>query len=120
LQGAVSAESGAKISQGQAVTPVIIGVAPAEAHRQEEITPEMITLLSGWRHSGFHVFYGTILEDRGGGHPYRVKAGDGGGDQNVGQRGRVRSGGCSRRRTLDINLTGPYLACTCAIPHMRK
>jgi NAD(P)-dependent dehydrogenase (short-subunit alcohol dehydrogenase family) len=24
------------------------------------------------------------------------------------------------RRTLDINLTGPYLACTCAIPQMRK
>jgi NAD(P)-dependent dehydrogenase (short-subunit alcohol dehydrogenase family) len=24
------------------------------------------------------------------------------------------------RRTLDINLTGPYLACTCAIPHMRR
>lgn len=24
------------------------------------------------------------------------------------------------RRTLDINLTGPYLACACAIPHMRR
>ena len=26
----------------------------------------------------------------------------------------------SWRRTLDINLTGPYLACTCAIPQMQK
>ena len=26
----------------------------------------------------------------------------------------------SWRRTLDINLTGPFLACTCAIPHMKR
>jgi hypothetical protein len=26
-----------------------------------EITLEMITLLSGWRHSGFHVFWGRIF-----------------------------------------------------------
>jgi hypothetical protein len=26
-----------------------------------KITPEMITLLSGWRHSGFHVFCGKRI-----------------------------------------------------------